>query len=174
GPPPTPPPPPEQKSEIITSPDNNGFYQVLTVIDGDTIYVNVGGNSESVRLIGVDTPEIARENQPLECFGLEASNKTKELLENQRVRMEADESQSDRDQFGRLLRFVFLEDGTNFNELLVREGFAHELTYDGEYKYRNQFIIAQTTAQNEGLGLWRDGACETTKLDKTGLSYIMQ
>jgi len=136
------------------------FYSVVRVIDGDTFVVNIDGKKETVRLIGVNSPEVNDPRKPVECFGIEASNKAKEILTGKKVRLEADPTQGDRDKYGRLLRYVFLEDGTNFNQLMIEQGYAFEYTYHFPYRYQKEFKEAQKKAEAEGRGLWEKGRCE--------------
>ncbi|MGB0757348.1 MAG: thermonuclease family protein [Patescibacteria group bacterium] len=140
--------------------NNEQFYSVTSVVDGDTVKVNINGTTETLRLIGIDTPETVHPSKPVECFGNEASNKAKELLSNKQVRLESDVSQGERDVYGRLLSYVFLPDGTNFNQLMIQEGYAYEYTYNIPYKYQSAFKQAQTDAQNNKRGLWADGVCD--------------
>jgi DNA/RNA endonuclease YhcR with UshA esterase domain len=99
------------------------LYRVAEVIDGDTIKVDIAGKIEIIRLIGMDTPEVANPYNPHEdYFGPEASRYTKQLLENQSVYLIPDPMQSNRDKYNRLLRYVFLEDGTLVNAKLVQRG----------------------------------------------------
>lgn len=142
---------------------NKTLYPVLKVIDGDTIDVAVGGKSERLRLIGINTPETVDPRREVECFGHEASNKAKEVLTGQFVVLENDITQSDRDKYGRLLRYVFLPDGTNYNLSMIEEGFAYEYTYDSDYKYQKEFKLAQEYAQNNGKGLWSSTTCSGKK-----------
>lgn len=141
----------------------NGEKQTLTrivrAVDGDTFVVNIDGKDEKVRMIGIDTPEVVDPRKPVQCFGKEASNKAKEILNDTYVRLEADPTQSNRDKYGRLLRYAFLEDGTFFNEYMVKEGYAHEYTYQIPYKHQKQFKAAQKYAREHKKGLWADGAC---------------
>ncbi|MFH1509039.1 MAG: thermonuclease family protein [bacterium] len=132
---------------VRESPDANGYYFVTTVIDGDTFYVDDNGTAESVRLIGIDTPEIAKQKSEIQEGALEASNFMKDLVEGKWVYLEADESQGDRDQYGRLLRYAFLEDGTHINLLLLKEDLAVEYTFDKPYKYQEEF----QKEQNENI-----------------------
>lgn len=129
-------------------------YRVLSVTDGDTIRVQYRGADEPVRLIGIDTPEV----NPPECFGPEASRFTASALRGGMVRLTRDGGQGDRDRYGRLLRFVITEDGTNLNVELVRTGHA---TYEGQYPitepYRSQLSRAEAEARRAERGLW--GAC---------------
>ncbi len=136
-----------------------GLNRVIKVIDGDTIDVDINGKKETLRLIGMDTPETVDPRKPVQCFGQEASNKAKEVLSGKMVRLEADATQGERDKYKRLLRYVFLEDGTNFNKFMIAEGYAHEYTYRSPYKYQKEFKEAQVSAQKEKKGLWADNVC---------------
>ena len=82
-------------------------FDVESVVDGDTIKVSMNGKVETLRLIGIDTPETKDPRKPVQCFGAEASRKATELLAGQKVRLEADASQGERDKYGRLLRYVW-------------------------------------------------------------------
>ena len=120
-----------EKTNLILNPTplistgNNNLFKVTRVVDGDTIKVVINNKEESVRLIGIDAPETVDPRKPVQCFGNEASDRAKLILTNQLVRLESDVTQGNRDKYGRLLRFVFLQDGTNFNKLMVSEGYAH-------------------------------------------------
>lgn len=145
----------------VTKPATYGdkMFEVVRVIDGDTIVVSQNDIEFKVRLIGIDTPETVDPRKIVQCFGKEASDKTKQILINQNVRLEADPSQQNKDKYGRLLRFVFLPDGTNVNKMLIEEGYAHEYTYDIPYKYQQEFIEAQRDARNAEKGLWNSAVC---------------
>ncbi len=145
----------ENKQEV----KGESLVAVERVIDGDTIVVGLSGKDETVRLIGIDTPEITHGNTKAECFGQEAKRKTLETLSGKMVRLEDDESQSNRDKYGRLLRYVFLSDGTFVNQLLIEEGFAFEYTYQLPYQYQKEFKKAQAIAREEEKGLWFADAC---------------
>lgn len=125
-----------------------GEFTVTRVIDGDTIEI-AGG--ERVRYIGIDTPETVNPNKPVQCFGVEASNKNKELVEGKIVRLEKDTT--DRDKYRRLLRYVYVGD-TFVNLELVKQGFAHSYFYPPDTKYQDQIIVAQQEAENSKNGLW--------------------
>lgn len=138
-----------------------GLYQVERVIDGDTIVVFDGTKNETVRLIGINTPETVDPRRPVECFGKEASEVAHRLLDNARVRLEFDASQGERDKYQRVLAYVFLEDGTFFNKYMIEEGYAYEYTYNIPYVYQEEFTQAQQLAETNGKGLWADGTCVT-------------
>lgn len=134
----------------------SNYYYVNSVIDGDTIKVVIGGRIEKVRLLGIDTPETKDPRKPVQCFGDEASKYAKSLMEGKYVRLEADSSQSDKDKYNRLLRYVYLEDGTEVNESLVSNGYAvaylrYPVNRTDLYKSK------QTSAEQGQLGLW--GSC---------------
>lgn len=128
------------------------FTAVVSVVDGDTIKIEGG---EIVRYIGVDTPETVDPRRPLECFGKEASAKNKELVQGKVVELEKDVSE--RDRYGRLLRYIWIGD-TMINEVLVREGFARVSTYPPDVKYVDRFLAAERLAREEKKGLW-SGSC---------------
>lgn len=129
---------------------------ITKVVDGDTVELEDGSK---VRLLGIDTPETKDTRKPVECFGKEAANETKRLLEGKRVLLEKDVSQTDK--YGRLLRYIFLPlpDGRLLfvNDYLIREGFAKALNYPPDVRYNEQLRQAETEAKNGGKGLW--GGC---------------
>jgi micrococcal nuclease len=143
----------------LTASSEAKFYPVIRVVDGDTLVVDIDGKNKTVRLIGINSPEVNDPRKPVECFGHEASNKAKETLTGKKVRLEVDLTQGDRDKYGRLLRYVFLEDGTNFNQLMIEQGYAFEYTYHFPYRYQKEFKQAQKKAEEEGRGLWEEGRC---------------
>lgn len=134
-------------------------FKVLSIVDGDTLAVEINGQKEVLRLIGINTPETVDPRKPVECFGKEASNKAKEILSDKVVKLEEDQTQGNTDKYNRLLRYVYLEDGTNFNKLMIEEGYAYEYTYNTPYKYQSDFKLAQQKAEKEKRGLWADDAC---------------
>jgi micrococcal nuclease len=142
------------------SEENLGIFKVVRVVDGDTFSVDLDGKITTIRLIGIDTPEVVDPRKPVQCFGREASDKAKEMLTGASVRLELDATQGKLDKYGRLLAYTFLLDGTNFNEHMIREGYAHEYTYNLPYRYQAQFKAAEADARDNGRGLWAPGVCE--------------
>lgn len=136
------------------------YYIVEKVVDGDTIKVKMDGELKTIRLIGLDTPEVVDPRKTVECFGQEASNKAKEILNGQKVKLEIDNSQGDQDKYGRLLRYVYLEDNTFFNKWMIENGYGHEYTYEIPYAYQSEFQEAENFARENKLGLWSDDACQ--------------
>lgn len=131
-------------------------FEVVRAVDGDTIVLNINGKAETLRLIGIDTPETVDPRKPVQCFGKEASDKAKATLNGKIVKIEADPSQGERDKYQRLLRYVFLEDGTSYNKMMIEEGYAHEYTYNLPYKYQAEYKEAETSARDNKRGLWGD------------------
>lgn len=130
------------------------FYSIKKFVDGDTFWVNDGSKKGlKVRLIGVDTPETVHPRKPVEYYGREASNYVKKVLRNQRVRFEFDVTKTDR--YGRVLAYVFLEDGTFLNEELVKNGYAQVMTVPPNVKYSEHFLELERKARRNDLGLWK-------------------
>jgi len=148
-----------EKSPAPASTESEIFYPVVKVLDGDTIAVMKTDTVVKVRLIGLNTPEIYDNRKPAECFGKEAARRAREMLEGQKVRIESDPSQDRYDKYGRLLGYVFLQNGTSVNEQQIREGYGYEYTYRLPYKYQKEFKAAQREAQKEERGLWKSGVC---------------
>ena len=123
---------------------------VVSVADGDTITVSIDGVNERIRLIGIDAPEL----RPAECFGRESADHAAELATGTSVALIADDSQDDRDRYGRLLRYVVLPDGTMLNGVLIRDGYAREFTYGAPYRFQQEFRGYQELARATGTGVW--------------------
>jgi micrococcal nuclease len=138
---------------------------VIKVVDGDTVAVNIADKSETIRIIGINTPETVDPRKPVECFGQEASAKAHELLDGKSVILEADATQGERDKYGRLLRYVFLPDGSDFGKTMISEGYAYEYTYSTPYKYQEAYKAAQGEAQTAKRGLWADGVCDEVEAE---------
>jgi micrococcal nuclease len=127
---------------------------VKRVVDGDTIEVELDGEVQYVRLIGVDTPETVKPDTPVQCFGERASHFTKRLLEGQRVRLVFGVERHD--VYGRSLAYVHL--GHRFVEaMLVRRGLARSLTIPPNDRFAPLFRRLEQRAALAGRGLW--GAC---------------
>lgn len=130
----------------------NNKVMVTNVVDGDTLDVSINNKEERIRLLLVDTPETKHPSKPVQPFGPEASQFAKETLKGKEVEIELDVSE--RDKYGRLLAYVWL-DGKMFNELLLEKGFARvAYVYPPNTKYVDQFYEIQKKAQKEGIGIW--------------------
>ncbi|MDB5258968.1 MAG: Micrococcal nuclease [Candidatus Taylorbacteria bacterium] len=135
-------------------------YHVKRVVDGDTLVADVAGHEVTLRLIGIDTPEVVDRRKPVQCFGKEASEEGKRLLADKDVLIEKDPSKSDYDLYGRTLAYIKLPDGLFYNRYMIEHGFAREYTYSHEpYRYRNDFVSAQQKARSDKVGLWNPAAC---------------
>ncbi len=121
---------------------------VSRVVDGDTVELSDG---RRIRYIGIDTPEIVHPRKPIECFGKEAQEENKKLVEHKNIRLAKDVSYVDK--YGRLLRYVYVDD-IFVNDFLVRQGFARASTYPPDVKYSNQFLEAEREARKNNRGLW--------------------
>ncbi|MBI5554092.1 MAG: thermonuclease family protein [Candidatus Diapherotrites archaeon] len=115
---------------------------VAKVIDGDTIELASG---EKVRMLGINTPE------KTEPYYAQAKERGIGLMQYKTVRLEA--GTEDKDQYGRLLRYVFV-DGVNINEIMIREGLASTYFFSEKTPYYAQLRAAQKEAQREGKGIW--------------------
>jgi micrococcal nuclease len=130
---------------------------VVRHVDGDTVYVSVPRppegikGYESVRFIGVDTPETVHPQKAVEFFGKEASDFTKSHLLNQPVYLAFDWEL--RDRYDRLLAYIYLADGSCFNALLVKEGYAHAYTRF-PFQFLEQFRALERDARGQRRGLW--------------------
>jgi len=124
---------------------------VVNVVDGDTIDVLIGGTQYRVRYIGIDTPETVHPTRGEEPYGREAAAFNRELVLGKTVYLEKDVSETD--QYGRLLRYVWLGDDM-VNAILVVEGYAQVSTYPPDIKYAGELVALQELARAEGRGLW--------------------
>lgn len=124
------------------------FVKVTKVVDGDTITLETG---ETVRYIGIDTPETVHPKKEVMCYGKEASEMNKQLVEGKIVELEKDVSNTDR--YGRLLRYVWIGD-VLLNEYLTREGYAISSSYPPDIKYQYLFTEAENLARTDQKGLW--------------------
>lgn len=148
--------------KTVTTPKNDSqytYYSVTDVVDGDTLKVNINGTVETLRLIGLDTPETVDPRKEVQCFGKEASNKAKELLTGKKIRLEKDATQGDKDKYGRTLAYIYTEGGIFYNKYMIEQGYAHEYTYNTPYKYQAEFKQAQKIAEANKVGLWSPTTC---------------
>ncbi|MDD5438237.1 MAG: thermonuclease family protein [Patescibacteria group bacterium] len=136
---------------------------VVRVVDGDTIDVKLDSEPEKeykVRLLGVNTPETVDPRRPVQCFGHEASDFTKASLNGKRIWLAADSQADERDKYGRLLRNVYLDDGTDFNAKLVSQGYAYAyVSFPQDPARKAEIRRLETEAKTEKRGLWAPGAC---------------
>lgn len=129
------------------------------VVDGDTVIVNIESppivlnSQERVRLIGVDTPETVHPTKQVELFGKEASTFAKRTLEDQTIFLAFDWDL--RDKYGRVLAYIYLNNGLCYNALLIQNGYGFAyLNYP--FQFMDEFSSYQKEAQRFSKGLWAD------------------
>lgn len=142
------------------------FFYVSKAIDGDTIKLS---NGDHIRLIGIDTPESRYNNKLVRDskrsrkdidsiikMGKEASSFTRKLVEGKKVRLEFDIVRYDK--YGRLLAYVYLEDGTFVNARIMEEGYAQVMTIAPNVKHAQTFLKLEREAREKNKGLWKSAA----------------
>ncbi len=149
-------------NNVTPTPSQTGWSNVLSIEDGDTITVDIDGQSEKVRLVGVDTPETRDPRTSVQCFGRAASEFTKSLIGSNQIRLETDKLSYDRDRYDRLLRYVYLPDNKLLNAELIRQGYGFAYTVF-PFDKMEEFRQLEKQARESELGLW--GSC-TINQDK--------
>lgn len=137
-------------------------YRVIAAEDGDTIKVKIEDQTETVRLLGINAPEIEGVGAKEECYGKQASEETKRLLLDKEVYLIPDSQVPDRDKYDRLLRYVFLENGDFINAKLVKNGFAYAFKIEPSLQLLEQFNFYEREAEENKRGLW--GFCGNSLL----------
>ena len=153
-----------EKGVMTTQP---GLYAINHYVDGDTISVDMNGQAQEVRFIGIDTPETHKPNTPVQCYGPAAAAYTQSRIKASggKVRLVSDNLSTNRDRYNRLLRYVYLPDGTDLNQQLVANGYAFYYPYF-PYSKSAEFSKDEQTAMAAHKGLW--GACTPTPSDHGG------
>lgn len=151
-----------EKPRQIVLDNQPGTYQVTEFIDGDTIAVNMDGTVEKIRMIGVDTPETHDPRKSIQCYGEAAANFTKQLIGGNRVRLEADPTNTNRDRYNRLLRYVYLPDQTLVNAEIIKQGYGFAYTYFPFTKI-DEFEATEAEAKASNRGLWASCSLQNTK-----------
>ncbi len=143
-------------ASACTSSTGNEITQpiVESVVDGDTVVLDFGSTTETVRLLGIDTPETVHPTLPEQCFGAEATQALTQLLPpGTPIRVERDTQA--RDHFGRLLLYLYRADDDLFvNEWLLDNGLGDTSFYEPNTAYQVRLTQARLTAQTESKGLW--------------------
>jgi len=152
---------PVSTNEPTPNTDSRQIATLVKVVDGDTIAVSINGKSKTIRIIGIDTPEVVDKRKTVECFGKEASDFANlTLQDNRNLLLESDPTQGERDKYNRLLRYVWIDDGEmDFGKFMIGDGYASEYTYNLPYKYQNEYKQAEKKAREAKRGLWADGVC---------------
>lgn len=145
---------PENQQEEV-----GALSRVVRIVDGDTVVIDRNNATETIRLIGVDTPELHHPTKPVQCFAREAAAYITSLLKDRSVRVVADPTQDSHDKYGRTLAYLYRDDGLFINKSLIEEGYGYEYTYEVPYVYQKEFKAAQTDAREQQKGLWAPNTC---------------
>ncbi len=141
--------------------DGHRYFEVLRVIDGDTVLLALGTRTMEVRLLGVDTPEVKDPRKPVQFWGAEASAYTKKALEGAKIRLEFD-PENRMDVYGRLLAYVHVLDGEeeiDFCKRMIVDGFARVFERDWcDFNRLEEFLVDQKAARRKGIGVWDEEA----------------
>ncbi len=140
--------------------------QLIRVVDGDTVVVRFDGEvkDSKIRLLGINTPEVVDPRKPVECFGKEASKRMHALVDGKRLLLKADSLADERDKYDRLLRNIYLSDGTDVNALLVREGYAYAyLSFPLDPARKRELKKLEQDARIAQRGLWSPQTCNGQK-----------
>ena len=135
--------------------ENEVLITIHKVVDGDTVDIDINGNTERVRLIGVNTPETKHPTKPIECFGPEASAYLTQLLpKGTHVRIERDIEA--RDRYGRMLLYLYRNSDNLFINLdLISRGYGTPMSIEPNTFHRNDFVYAAALAEASNVGLWK-------------------
>ncbi len=151
---------PTRNSNTVTpSHSSTSGTFVSRVIDGDTFEVTIDGVREKVRMLGIDTPESVDPRKPVECFSHEAADELKKLILDAEITLTPDITNSDRDKYGRLLRYVTVATTTqSINAQMIELGYARAYTRF-PFLHRADYLRLQTEARAAGRGLWAPSTC---------------
>lgn len=143
-------------TSIAFAQQKTGLLEISKFVDGDTFWVlNEKGQKEKIRLIGINTPEARRTGRTeVEYYGKEASDYVKKILIGKMVRLELDVQRYDR--YKRTLAYVYLDDDTFLNALLVKEGYARAATFPPNVKYAEYFVKLEREARTQKKGMWKE------------------
>jgi endonuclease YncB( thermonuclease family) len=139
------------------------FFDVTNVLDASTITVTIDGVEEVVRLVGINTPEAQSSDRDGLCIVNQAIKRLRKLVLHEHVKIETDRSQGTRDPYGRILAYVYLQDGQMVNRKMIAEGYSYEYTYLAPYRYQKDFRAIQNIARASERGIWSDSFCPTTQ-----------
>lgn len=135
------------------APDLYGPYDVVRVVDGDTVVLSIGGRNEKVRLIGIDAPEsVHPDSRKNTEEGVKASEHLSSLLDGEKVYISLDAEETD--SYGRILAYLWDGDGNMINLRMVEDGYAQVLTISPNVSYSEQFVDAERRAEKNKSGLW--------------------
>jgi len=145
------------------------WVQVAHVIDGDTF---AAANGERIRLLGINTPEVAHDREPGQPGGTEAKQRLTTLIGGKTVQLIPDRDR--RDSYGRLLAQVYLQDGSWINGRLVREGYAHVYTFAPNFRWAGELLQAESQARRQRLGIWAQPRFRVLQGSEVSRSHVGQ
>jgi micrococcal nuclease len=152
--------PPAQQQSKQPAASEKGTYQVSRFIDGDTFAADVNGKDETIRIIGIDTPETHAPGKPVQCYGPAASAYLKTLIGESEVTLENDPKNDNRDRYGRLLRHVYLPNSSSVALAIIQNGYGFAYT-TYPFTGKEQYIAAEAQARAQAKGLWAN--CNVTQ-----------
>ncbi len=156
----------EQEVAVTSTEATTTNATVVKVVDGDTLdaKMDADGKTWRIRFLGINTPETVDPRKPVECFGKEASARMHAYADGQRIRLVSDPLADEVDKYGRLLRNLYLADGTDLNAAMVRDGYAYAyLSFPLDPKRKKQLSDLQKDAKLHERGLWSPTTCNGQK-----------
>ena len=142
--------------------DNKIQVEYYQAIDGDTAKFKLNGKIVTVRLLGINTPEVTGPYREEEPYGKEASSYTKEKLKNASIiEIEYDENANQKDKYERHLAWVWI-DGILLQEELMKEGLATSYMLKNDYKYAEKIKLAEENAKSNKYGIWSENINDET------------
>ena len=146
-----------------SSPLRNDDYKVVKIYDGDTIEVQTDNGLEKVRFAGINAPETMKPGTDGMCMADEATDMLRELIgTSMQVTLVPDRLQTNRDRYGRLLRYVYNDKNTDVSIELVKLGLAPAIR-GFDYDRKDKYQAAESEAKSAGLGVWSE-FCKKFKL----------
>lgn len=148
----------QQQSQIESKLKSRLPALVIRVIDGDTIEVSIGETKEIVRLLGIDAPESVDPERQTQCFGIQAAEQLRLLVNSKRIYLGVDRFAPNRDKYERLLRYVYNENGEMINLEMIKKGYAFAYT-PGALEHFSDLRYFEKQARESNIGLWNRAVC---------------
>lgn len=144
----------------VAAPHKDEHVKVLSVMSGDWMQVSIDGESEFVKVIGIDAPDRLTATTKAQCFNRESWQRAKKIAEGNFVTLIEDETQGNEDKYGNLLRNVVLQDGRVFGTMMVRDGFAKAVNAKKPSFYQKTFMKVEKEAKAAKRGFWAADKCD--------------
>lgn len=136
----------------------NNDPRIIHIIDGDSLLILENNIVKEIRLIGYDAPELKTANTAKECFANRSIHALQAAIEDQKIKVTADPETGDTDKYGRYLRYITLQDGSDLSQKLLRQGAGHQMTVQ-PYSKQDDYIQSQKEAEVDQQGLWSESNC---------------